>query len=512
MKQRTPLLLLISFAALTACGDGGSSNTAAPQDTGVEADTGVETDTRTDEIDTAIETDTAVETDTETADVEPDVVEQPLLDVSERLGPGEVRVGIVEEVDGLIGGPKADGRLGDIKIYNSRVAFLIEGARRSTGGYRYWGGNIVDADVIRPEGEPGQDILGEIGHSWNLRIFQPESVEIVNNGANGEDAVVRILGRDAAFDWADSFIREFLNPSEVELEVVYEYRLAADAETLEHDITITNVATVDARVDLPLKLSNHGDGLRQWLVGSGFEFAGGTAASLDLASRDLSYSLIPNEGRFDLLFDYSNVTLIGEAPYDALAPNESATRSYRFGVNNLGSSGVARMVADVRADQMDRVAAQVSGTLEGNPEGAYVAATVDGAPVVLTPVQPDGSFRLNLPEGPVELTAWAAGCAPSPTQNLELAAGESRDGVTLALPEPAELTVSVVNSASLPETGALDADGDQRVRAKRVAGGHQGNAGGLRQRRAVDHRHRNSGCGTRRGGAAAVGRLRAAWA
>ena len=39
--------------------------------------------------------------------------------------------------DALIGGIKADGKIGDIKLYNAHVAFIVEGARRATGGYRF---------------------------------------------------------------------------------------------------------------------------------------------------------------------------------------------------------------------------------------------------------------------------------------------------------------------------------------------------------------------------------------
>ncbi len=89
---------------------------------------------------------------------EPDT-RPPPLDLSERLAPGQVRAGRVVKPEDLIGGRTAKGRVGDYKIYNSRVAFIVQDAGLASG-YKRYGGVPVDADVVRPEGEPGRSQLG----------------------------------------------------------------------------------------------------------------------------------------------------------------------------------------------------------------------------------------------------------------------------------------------------------------------------------------------------------------
>ncbi len=54
------------------------------------------------------------------ADAAPDTI-SPSSFLAVRLGSDEVRAGLVEDPEELIGGLKADGRIGDAKIYNSHV-------------------------------------------------------------------------------------------------------------------------------------------------------------------------------------------------------------------------------------------------------------------------------------------------------------------------------------------------------------------------------------------------------
>ena len=54
----------------------------------------------------------------------------PRLD--ERLAPGEVRAGIITRRSELIDGLTANGRVGDLKLYNSKVGVVIAGGGRGT--------------------------------------------------------------------------------------------------------------------------------------------------------------------------------------------------------------------------------------------------------------------------------------------------------------------------------------------------------------------------------------------
>src|SRR6188472_708988 len=49
--------------------------------------------------------------------------------LAEALAAGEVRAGRIDRPDALLGGISADGRVGDFKLYNSEVAFVVQSER-----------------------------------------------------------------------------------------------------------------------------------------------------------------------------------------------------------------------------------------------------------------------------------------------------------------------------------------------------------------------------------------------
>ena len=82
------------------------------------------------------------------------------LSLTERLDEGEVRAGIVTDTSALFGGVSAEGKVGDIKIYNDRARFVIQSAGQSNY-YVGYGGSVIDADIVRPFGQPGHDLLDD---------------------------------------------------------------------------------------------------------------------------------------------------------------------------------------------------------------------------------------------------------------------------------------------------------------------------------------------------------------
>ena len=81
-------------------------------------------------------------------------------DLTEALGEGQSRAGVVTDETALFGGISAEGQAGDVKLYNSRVRFVIQ-APGESNYYVGYGGSIVDADIVRPAGQPGQDLIDD---------------------------------------------------------------------------------------------------------------------------------------------------------------------------------------------------------------------------------------------------------------------------------------------------------------------------------------------------------------
>ena len=63
--------------------------------------------------------------------------------------------------DALFAGMSAEGRVGDVKLYNDRVQFIVQGLREGDF-YVPQAGTVVDVDIVRPDGVPGRDVVGEL--------------------------------------------------------------------------------------------------------------------------------------------------------------------------------------------------------------------------------------------------------------------------------------------------------------------------------------------------------------
>ncbi|MEC7949359.1 MAG: CehA/McbA family metallohydrolase [Myxococcota bacterium] len=161
-----------------------------------------------------------------------------LPDVSQRLTPGQVRAGVVADGTALFGGSSAEGRVGDIKIYNARVQFIVQD-RRPGSYYDDLGGGVIDADIVREPGEPGRDMIDELWFMMGLgRIVSPTQVEVVADGTDGQPAVVRVTGKAAPLSLITGTLEapDFVDDHDVD--VVTEYTLAPDAWLLRAETTI----------------------------------------------------------------------------------------------------------------------------------------------------------------------------------------------------------------------------------------------------------------------------------
>lgn len=106
----------------------------------------------------------------------------------------------------LIGGPLAQGRVGDILIQNDKIRIIIQKPRRNSGVALY-GGNIIDADILRPAGEPGRDNFGItfplINVSWTPFY---KRLEVVNADFSKGPVIVRATGVLDVYDYIQTSI------------------------------------------------------------------------------------------------------------------------------------------------------------------------------------------------------------------------------------------------------------------------------------------------------------------
>ncbi|MEI8258287.1 MAG: hypothetical protein WCJ30_21635, partial [Deltaproteobacteria bacterium] len=89
------------------------------------------------------------------------------LPLDEALDGTHARAGVITQPREVIGGEGAYSRVGHFKLYNDRVRFVVQGATSPTGpmrpaGYDLYGGNVIDADRVRPAGERDRDVFREM--------------------------------------------------------------------------------------------------------------------------------------------------------------------------------------------------------------------------------------------------------------------------------------------------------------------------------------------------------------
>lgn len=366
----------------------------------------------------------------DTGDVPAEILEP--LALGEPVPAGRVLAGVATRPEQLVGGPKAEGLIGDLVLANARATFVVEGARRA-GGYRMWGGHLVDVVVA------GQlDRFGEIWFAWNLEAFVPSEATVISTGEDGV-AHVRLRGRTGPYPWPDSFLRPLLRPAPADLAATYDYRLRPDAARLELTVTLSNEGADEVDLELPMVAMNMGDGVKSYAPGGGFGAvqAGQGMAWIGAIGPDASYAMASSEP-LGGVFSYANVDIL-TLPEQVIAPGASATFDFAFLASSDGTPGLDALRPDTQASET------IEGTLADANEGAaWVAITQDYIVGALAIVR-DGRFAAKVPPGVWTVQAFSAVTRSAP----QTVATPARD-VALRLETPGVVSL-VVNDQ---DTGA----------------------------------------------------------
>ena len=172
------------------------------------------------------------------------------VDLTERLQSGDVRAGVIVSKESLFGGIAAEAKLGDFKIYNDRVQYIIQSGR--LGSYMSsFGGMVIDADIVRAEGEPGRDIVNEWAPMVDFgRFMDASDVTVVSDGRDGV-AHVRAQGPEGPLQYFNSAFE--IPHLDLGLTITTDYYLRPDSYLLEVKTTVAAVQAVQVQL---------GDGLQ----------------------------------------------------------------------------------------------------------------------------------------------------------------------------------------------------------------------------------------------------------
>ena len=191
-----------------------------------------------------------------------------------RAAPGESRAGRIrpgtEGAGAVFGGIGSEARAGDVKIYNSRVQFVIQDARDGHG-YVPRGGNIIDADLVRSPETLGRDTIDDLFLSFGIaRLFAADEVSIVADGSEGGPAIVRARGRDVPWEFIQG-ATESEEPllADQNLDITTDYELGANSLSLRITTTFTNTGDVPSRFNPTEGFLASAEDLWPWASGKG---------------------------------------------------------------------------------------------------------------------------------------------------------------------------------------------------------------------------------------------------
>ncbi|MFN8545237.1 MAG: CehA/McbA family metallohydrolase [Candidatus Binatia bacterium] len=105
-------------------------------------------------------------------------------------------------------GPLSRCRTGDYLLQNDKIRVVVQDIQRNLFGIGQFGGQIIDADLNRGNPALERDNFEEWAVALNIEnTAHYTNVTIVNDGSDGQAAVIRVTGVDDLLD--------FLNPSSV---------------------------------------------------------------------------------------------------------------------------------------------------------------------------------------------------------------------------------------------------------------------------------------------------------
>jgi len=308
----------------------------------------------------------------------------PPLDVTERLGAGEVRAGPIVNGGGLFGGVSAEGREGDFKLYNANVQFVVQGVREGDY-YEAWGGGLIDADLVREPGEPGRDVVDECGVMVGIgRLVSPSAVTVVADGSDGQAAVIRVEGSGAPMTLLEGALESDAIVADMDVTIVTEYRLEPDSHLLEATTSVSwnDVSTPVQVGDLVMAGMEAVDSVQPGrgleggeLDGTG-EWMGLVGRQNEVAVGIFSEGINFSTGAVETLLSEIGPVLVPLGPSETLAEGDTTTWTRTIGVGpDLAT------LTDAWSARMGHSTQQVGGTVtteDGTPVAGARVHLLDG--------------------------------------------------------------------------------------------------------------------------------------
>ena len=399
----------------------------------------------------------------------------------------------IQDEDDLIGGPMARGRTDDYLMANDKIRVIISDVGRDPVGFvAPFGGHIIDADLTRGPGEPGNDQFMAMSHMINIEgTFNATGIQVINDGSDGGPAIVRATGLDDSLDYINASqlikavgmsiplsVPSSADDMDIPVEIVVDYTLNPGDNYVEIKTSVKNIGSGLQGLYFGDYIVGAAGELNQFVPGIGF---GEPLARLNLdfiafrgegSAKGLAYGYIPTIARNSTAFSETGVMvtslgqnvvgvlLLGFPPKVQILPG--SVYSYERYL------AIGEDVASIKDAQLEILGLgtgilQGTVTVAGEPlEGATVAVVNEGGPSGSSydvfsafETDEDGRFQGNLSPGDYQLMVAKEGYPyDSGTSTPNLTPVSISQGATteanLSLPETGSLRVTAEDETASP--------------------------------------------------------------
>jgi hypothetical protein len=382
---------------------------------------------------------------------EGDQTAPPPLSLDDPLGPGQTRAGLVTKPSELIGGVTAKAKVGDYKIYNDKVAFMV-GRAGVSRGYHPYGGQILDVDLVRSG--PGKSSFGEIITAFDLSVLRVDTVEVINDGTNGEPARLRVKGEADVFPLFDALFSKIFETKTYDMDWAVDYVLEPNAQHLRVEHRLKNRGREDIEFGLPILAFLFGDGAAPFVENYGFAPPSGSGSSSYYAGvdKDVSYLIGRPDSRLNFVVTEAGVVVTGAGDGFKIRGREEITivQQVVVGGGNLSETQLAWRKASGQPEGV-RLGGRVVNEADEPVANARVhivetePANMDRDYVTRVITDPDGNYEAFLPEGRYDFVVATDGKAVTPRRTIE--ATTSQEGLDLVVPRVGRLRYAIKDSA-----------------------------------------------------------------
>jgi hypothetical protein len=346
---------------------------------------------------------------------------------------------------------------GDLVLANEHVAMLIEDVDRSDL-YDPWGGRPVGIARVEDGRLVGASDFGEMFLLEGRFTVLTESVTVMNDGSDGNAAVVRAVGWMRPLPFFEAITDGLLRTDLSQVRAAIDYVLEPGARHV--DVFFENASGAPLRLMTPATLHGflYADRAPAFVPGVGFSLPDGGIERLAWVD-DRGVSWIYEVPGADLGSGISVSGFVGRIARGIAIPPCQVSRRAHARITIGDANGLDAVLA-VRARETGEAQRTIEGVIreaDGTPaEGARVTVesvpAMGASPIVLTrslPTGADGRYVVHAPEGQaVRLSAWRRGGRV--VGPIEVAATDASEDLTLGLRGTIRVVATDEGGAPIP--------------------------------------------------------------